>query len=143
MCMRPCGPVRHHYYARVRKATVKNYDFEFWTDSFRCGGRQVGGNFKCLLGNTEVAKLQKVAKNFGRDLEAIKEHAPEIFVKLENAAYKALEYQMAAEVYGDYDFSDSKFKGWRRDRKIRYIIADASEPTSALFSIGFEIPEGF
>lgn len=142
MCMRPCGPVRH-YQSSVRKATIKNYEFEYWTDSFMCSGQQVGGNFKCRLSTKEVAKLRKVAVDFGRDYGAIKEHAPEICEKMEQAAYKALEYSMAEEVYYDYDFSEPQFKGWKKDRKIRYIMETADEQASSLFSIGFEIPEQF
>jgi len=140
--MRPCGPVRPQF-SSVRKATVKNYEFQYWTDSFMCSGQQVGGTFKCLLSSKEATKLQKIAVEFGRDYGDIKEHAPEICEKMELAAYKALEYRMAEEAYGYFDFSDPKFKGWRKVQKIRYIMSTANEPASSLFSIGFEIPEGF
>lgn len=142
MCMRPCGPVRHHY-SSDRKGTVMNYSFKYWTDSYKCNGQQVGGSFKCLLSNNEVTKLKEIATKVGRDYESIKKNASEIFVKMEQAAYKALEFKMSEEVYGEFDFSDSKFRGWKRDRKIRYIMSTAEEPASALFSIGFELPESF
>lgn len=144
MCMRPCGPVRHFYsHSSVRKATVKNYEFKFWTDSLMCDGQQVSGRFKCLLRVYEAAILQDIVRRLGRDYNVIKNHAPSIGVKIKLAAYKALEYRVAEDVYDDFDFTDPKFRGWKKDRKIRYIISSAEEPISSRFSIGIEIPEGF
>lgn len=138
MYMRPCGPVRHSL-SRSNRSPKSVIKVEYWINMCACSGTEVGDTIEVSLTGKEMTALLDAIVEGDRSSEMLAKFAPALAAKFDEACRNHQLRQMALDVYGDYDFSDSRFKSMRKGAKIRHIMSEAAEGEP--FQLRYQIQE--